>query len=72
MYTSSGPELEVKFIWTFPVNGIPVQPSQQLVMTEVNGTTVVETSVALGPRTTVGAMENVAAVSSKQENSNRA
>jgi hypothetical protein len=53
------------------VNGIPVHPFPQLVIIEVNVTTVVETAVGPLLGITVGTIENVAAANNKQENRKR-
>jgi hypothetical protein len=53
------------------VKGIAVHPSQQLPITELKVTAVVETIVELGPRTAVGTIENMAVAISKQENRKR-
>jgi hypothetical protein len=71
MYRSNGPELELTFTCTFPVNGIPVQPTRQFSITELKVKVVVETSVELDPGTAADATGNVAAAINKQENNNR-
>ena len=69
MYRSVRPELELTLISTFPSNGIPVHPSQQLVETGVNETIVVETCAEeAGPVGTEVTTENVKAASNKHEN----